>query len=252
MVHLRFLGINYATWADPTPPANPADPMYLLSDPFHFFLPYFNREDTIIVCSVGNEFEDENSPNDSEYEFPRRNAKVGRTGENSLIVVGGTDKNGLIWAKQVLTNHGVKTIGTNKFFSLITTMAPAADMSCANSHNGGWKKDWGTSLSAGFVSGLVATFLGHPQFTRVSGSIAADMKRFVRDVSKYHTKYEDYGGILLDVIGTHNYVPCDAVGTTSAKVKRQSEFEEFPPIPIRRPGFLKVDEVRIQCFISNG
>ncbi len=189
--------------------------MWVLADPWNAFLPLFRDSDVVVVCSAGNTQDPEQASDDSN---PRRNAKPGRAGETSLIVVGGTDPNGLIW------DEGAG-VGTNKFFSIITVYAPGSSMSVAN-RAGGFEDARGTSLSVGIVSGLVATFLDRPdlagQFRR--GSVASDMKIFLRDVvAPYHT---DLKADAMPRVGTYNYVACPEDNNGLAK---------RVGTPIRRP-----------------
>ncbi len=189
--------------------------MWVLADPWNAFLPLFRDSDVVVVCSAGNTQDPEQASDDSN---PRRNAKPGRAGETSLIVVGGTDPNGLIWADP-------DGAGTNRFFNIITAYAPGSYMSVAN-RVGGFEDARGTSLSAGIVSGLVATFLDRPDLAPLfrRGYVASDMKTFLWDVvAPYHT---DIKANALPRVGTYNYVPCP--GDNNGLAKRVGT-------PIRRP-----------------
>ncbi len=205
-------GTAIAKWADDEDLDNaegPESPVYLKYDPWHWFLPYFEREDIVVVCSVGNSAD---APEDWWIEFPRRHAHQGFVGENSLIVVGGTDQEGNIWKAQ----NG----GTNRFFDIITVFAPGSELMCA--HPGDAEADQsqaGTSCSAALVSGLIATFLGREDLQaelQVPGSVAARVKSFVKDAAQYHTDQSlinPEAGTPLNVLGTHNYVPCGTWAT---------------------------------------
>ncbi len=213
-----YLGIPITRWGDPAWDQLgllPTDDAWVKADPWSAFLPLFRDSDVVVVCSAGNTQDPEPASDDSN---PRRNAKPGRAGETSLIVVGGTDPNGLIWAD-------LDGSGTNRFFSIISIFAPGSFMSVARK-GGGFVDDKGTSLSAGIVSGLVATFLDRADLAGRfrPGSVASDMKAFLRDVvAPYHT---DLKTGAMPRIGTYNYVPCPV--DNNGLVKRVGT-------PIRRP-----------------
>ena len=216
LTHLcTYLGIPIAQWGDPAwDQLEITDDAWVKVDPWNAFLPLFRDSDVVVVCTAGNTQDPEAASDDSN---PRRNAKPGRAGETSLIVVGGTDPNGLIWAD-------ADGSGTNRFFSIISIFAPASFMSVAR-RDGGFVDDKGTSLSAGIVSGLVATFLDRPDLAGRfrPGSVASDMKAFLRDVvAPYHT---DLKTGAMPRIGTFNYVPCPGDVALAKRVGT----------PIRRP-----------------
>lgn len=181
----------------------------------------------VVVCSAGNTKDPEPASDDSN---PRRNAKPGRQGETSLIVVGGTNENGFIWAEP---GNGP---GTNIFRNIISAWAPGARMDVATRPTADdpalYGTDWGTSLSAGIVTGLVATFLDRPDLAARfrPGSVASDMKSFLRFVvGPYHTdvKTDNENRNAENRVGTFNYVPCP--GQNNNGLTRRAG------TPIRRP-----------------
>ncbi len=206
-------GIPIYQWADPAwgdLDLLNDDPRFLQVDPWNAFLPLFRENDVVVVCSAGNTKDKEPAVDTM---FPRRHARPGRQGETSLIVVGGSDQNGFIW-DEGLGNPA----GSNTFTSIITAFAPASRMDVANAPTrdkpGLYDTDLGTSLSAGIVTGLVATFLDRPdlaeQFQR--GSVASAMKSFLHDVvAPFHT---DVKPNAVSRVGTYNYVPCPEDGLT--------------------------------------
>ena len=212
-----YLGIPITQWGDPAwdqlgLPST--DDAWVKADPWNAFLPLFRDSDVVVVCSAGNNKDGEEASDDNN---PRRNAKPGRAGETSLIVVGGTNPDGLIWADN--------DSGTNEFYSIIDIYAPGSTMNVAH-RSGGFDNAKGTSLSAGIVSGLVATFLDRPDLAPRfrAGSVASDMKAFLCDVvAPYHT---DLKANAMPRIGTYNYVPCP--GQNNGLAKRVGT-------PIRRP-----------------
>lgn len=131
-------------WADPDADYPDLD-AYTDTDPFFHFLPLLFANSIVVVCPVGNEGSPENAFNLALHS-PRRYARPGQVGENELIVVGGTEKDNAIWS------------GSNKYFSIITTYAPAADISCVDTTNSGFATKSGTSISTAITSGLIATF----------------------------------------------------------------------------------------------
>jgi hypothetical protein len=207
------IGTAIAKWADDEDLDNAEgvdSPIYLKYDPWYWFLPYFKREDVVVVCAAGNTA---SAPEDWWVEFPRRHAHQGFVGEDSLIVVGGTDQEGKLWKE----DRG----GTNRFFSIITAYAPGSQMTCADpSDIDAVQQQAGTSCSTALVSGLIATFLDRADLQatlQVPGSVAAHVKSFVKDAAQHHTDQsaiDPDAGAPLNVLGTHNYVPCDTPATS--------------------------------------
>ncbi|KAJ4293023.1 hypothetical protein N0V88_005687 [Collariella sp. IMI 366227] len=201
-------GVAIAKWADDEDIENadrPESPIYFKYDPWRWFLPYFAREDVVVVCAAGNSA---SAPEDWWVEFPRRHAHEGFVGQDTLIVVGGTDQDGKIWK--------AGNAGSNRFFSLITAFAPAQVIKCAApSGPDAEQEQSGTSCSTALVSGLIATFLDRADLQgqlQVPGSVAARVKAFVKEAAQYHTDQsiiDPESGAPLNVLGTHNYVPCN-------------------------------------------
>lgn len=229
-MHHDNSGVPISQWGDPDwGDLLPSDDVWVTADPWNAFLPLFRENDVVVVCSAGNDREPDQGSDGSN---PRRNAKPGRQGETSLIVVGGIGQDGLIW------DEGGNGPGSNKFTSIITAYAPAAKMDVATipSHpsnpngNAQYGTDWGTSLSSGIVAGLVATFLDRPDLAGRfhQGSVASDMKTFLWDVvAPYHT---DLKPDAMLRVGTYNYVPCPEDGNNGL-VKRVGGSIRVPPNP---------------------
>ena len=124
-----YLGIPISQWGDPAwADLLITDDVWVKADPWSAFLPLFRDSDVVVVCSAGNTQDPEQASDGSN---PRRNAKPGRAGETSLIVVGGTNPDGLIWRDDVGS-------GTNRFLSIITVFAPGSTMSVALRAAGLW------------------------------------------------------------------------------------------------------------------
>ena len=226
--HELTTGIGRDTFADrDILSESPVPEEYHQFDIWYFFLPYFEQNDIVVVCSAGNGRE---SNDLRDIQSPRRHAAAGRRGTNSLIVVGGTGEDGSIWQQQVFNGEVMITIGTN-LFSYIAVWAPGSSMRCANAATRGYSEQYGTSLSAPLVSGLIATFLGRTDLAGrfPQGQVAARMRTFVQEVANYHTDGMD----SPQVLGTFDYIPCEEQPDKKRKKKRQ---EEFVRVPIRRQG----------------
>lgn len=105
-----------------------------------------------MVTSAGND--GESTEDAAKTQSPRRLACPGAVAEDTLIVVGGSQRSN--------NNHEELEIWPkSNSFGFVDVLAPARDITVArHNYNGVWKKDDGTSLAAAITSGIIAQYLG--------------------------------------------------------------------------------------------
>ncbi|KAK2001495.1 subtilisin-like protein [Colletotrichum falcatum] len=131
------------------------------------------KEDIVIVTASGNDREDRN---DVVTGYP---AVLGPT--TDVIVVG------------AVTDRGHRTYFSQGAGNALTVSAPGY-VHCADaSMFGGDRETYGTSFAAPAVSGVIAVWLSQPEYKarlQVTGKVAANVKRMVRQVAYSRAKGE--------------------------------------------------------------
>lgn len=173
------------------------------TDPWHAVLPALFAQDVVVVCSVGNNGDPNDSAESILSDTPRRYAMPGMVGAGKLIVVGATDNTDAIWRL------------SNKYHSIIATYAPGVSVPCANI-NMGYKLESGTSVATAITSGIIAMYLGRQDLVpRIGGAggFAAGVRQLVMDIAE-----EVFDGVAgtVAVANTYNYIRCEDLDALSS------------------------------------
>ncbi|KAK4446236.1 hypothetical protein QBC34DRAFT_469965 [Podospora aff. communis PSN243] len=186
------------------------------SDPWYHFLPRFATRGIPVVCGVGNGDE---PPANAHQLAPSRFAMNGEVAADTLIVAGASNKDGLRWTGII---NG-EQMGSNNFAS-VTAYAPGEDVRAVVS--GGLGPATGTSVAAGYISGLIAGWLVRSDIRDRLGQenpsglvFTRRVKAFVREVAVYATNPSKTAkGKSFPLVGTYDYIPCipDPVATLPA------------------------------------
>ncbi|ROW10360.1 hypothetical protein VMCG_02002 [Cytospora schulzeri] len=138
------------SWTDGIP--DPTEEEQALSDPWGHFWEALNQQDIVVVTSAGHD--GESTEDAAETQSPRRLASPGAVAEQTLIVVGGSQRS-------ASNSEELEFWPQSNSLGIVDVLAPGRDVTVArHNYNGVWRKGDGTSLSAAIASGIIAQYLG--------------------------------------------------------------------------------------------